>query len=188
MMASNSTGAINNGHRTQPTLTPASRTITGREIRSLRSGQLSGFPASDGCQGGGRLGAYSCGLHRPTSTVCDNYSTHKSPTILKWLESHRPFHVYFTPRYSSWINQVEHFFAYGTADLLQVQTTAASRRANPTSATGSRAGTRTRSHSSGPNTQNRSSNPSNDFYNALPAEDSSSVLIPPRTQERPALT
>ena len=47
----------------------ASRTITGREIRSLRSGQLSGFAAPDGCPGGGHLRACSCGLHRPTSTV-----------------------------------------------------------------------------------------------------------------------
>jgi transposase/transcriptional regulator with XRE-family HTH domain len=51
--------------------------------------------------------------------VCDNYSTHKSPTILKWLEVHPRFHMHFTPTYSSWINQVERFFAYVTADLLQ---------------------------------------------------------------------
>ena len=51
--------------------------------------------------------------------VCDNYSTHKSPTIVKWLESHPRFHLHFTPTYSSWINQVEGFFAYVTADLLQ---------------------------------------------------------------------
>ena len=51
--------------------------------------------------------------------VCDNYSTHKSPTIKKWLESHPRFHMHFTPTYSSWINQVERFFAYVTADLLQ---------------------------------------------------------------------
>ena len=30
---------------------------------------MSRFAASDGCPGGGRLRAYSCGLHRPTSTV-----------------------------------------------------------------------------------------------------------------------
>ena len=47
--------------------------------------------------------------------VCDNYSTHKSPTILKWLEAHPRF----TPKYSSWTSQVERFFAYVTADLLQ---------------------------------------------------------------------
>ena len=51
--------------------------------------------------------------------VCDNYSTHKAPSILKWLEAHPRFHMHFTPTYSSWINQVERFFAYVTADLLQ---------------------------------------------------------------------
>jgi transposase len=51
--------------------------------------------------------------------VCDNYSTHKSPTVNKWLEAHPRFHMHFTPTYSSWINQVERFFAYVTADLLQ---------------------------------------------------------------------
>ena len=51
--------------------------------------------------------------------VCDNYGTHKSPTIVKWLDSHPRFHMHFTPTYSSWINQVERFFAYVTADLLR---------------------------------------------------------------------
>jgi transposase/transcriptional regulator with XRE-family HTH domain len=51
--------------------------------------------------------------------VCDNYATHKSPTIVKWLDAHPRFHLHFTPTYSSWINQVERFFAYVTADLLQ---------------------------------------------------------------------
>ena len=51
--------------------------------------------------------------------VCDNYSTHKSPSIVKWLEAHPRFHMHFTPTYSSWINQVERFFAYVTTDLLQ---------------------------------------------------------------------
>ena len=50
--------------------------------------------------------------------VCYNYSTHKSPSIVKWLETHPRFHLHFTPTYSSWINQVERFFAYVTADLL----------------------------------------------------------------------
>ncbi|MFH5823114.1 IS630 family transposase [Georgenia sp. AZ-5] len=51
--------------------------------------------------------------------VCDNYGTHKHPTVTKWLEAHPRFHMHFTPTYSSWINQVERFFAYVTADLLQ---------------------------------------------------------------------
>jgi len=51
--------------------------------------------------------------------IADNYATHKSPTITRWLETHPRFHMHYTPTYSSWINQVERFFAYVTADLLQ---------------------------------------------------------------------
>src|SRR5215208_2368325 len=51
--------------------------------------------------------------------VCDNYGTHKSPTITRWLAAHPRLHMHFTPTYSSWINQVERFFAYVTSDLLQ---------------------------------------------------------------------
>jgi transposase len=51
--------------------------------------------------------------------VCDNYGTHKSPAIKKWLLAHPRFHVHYTPTYSSWINQVERWFAYLTDDLLR---------------------------------------------------------------------
>src|SRR5680860_159897 len=51
--------------------------------------------------------------------VADNYATHKSPTVTRWLEAHPRFHMHFTPPYSSWIHQVERLFAYVTADLLQ---------------------------------------------------------------------
>lgn len=51
--------------------------------------------------------------------VCDNYGTHKAPTVKAWLHRHPRFHMHYTPTYSSWINQVERFFAYITADLLQ---------------------------------------------------------------------
>jgi transposase len=51
--------------------------------------------------------------------VCDNYGTHKSPAIKKWLAAHPRFQVHYTPTYSSWINQVERWFAYLTDDLLR---------------------------------------------------------------------
>ena len=51
--------------------------------------------------------------------VCDNYATHKSPTITRWLEAHPRFTMHFTPTYSSWLNQVERLFAEVTRDLLQ---------------------------------------------------------------------
>ena len=51
--------------------------------------------------------------------VCDNYGTHKSPAIKKWLTAHPRFHLHHTPTYSSWLNQVERWFAYLTEDLLR---------------------------------------------------------------------
>jgi transposase/transcriptional regulator with XRE-family HTH domain len=51
--------------------------------------------------------------------VCDNYGTHKSPAIKKWLAAHPRFHMHHTPTYSSWLNQVERWFAYLTEDLLR---------------------------------------------------------------------
>jgi transposase len=57
--------------------------------------------------------------HLDVHLICDNYGTHKHPTVTNWLAKHPRFHMHFTPTYSSWINQVERFFAYVTADLLQ---------------------------------------------------------------------
>jgi transposase len=57
--------------------------------------------------------------HLDVHLIADNYGTHKSPAIKKWLASHPRFHMHHTPTYSSWINQVERWFAYLTQDLLQ---------------------------------------------------------------------
>jgi transposase len=43
--------------------------------------------------------------------VLDNYATHKTPAIKKWLLAHPRFHVHFTPTGSSWLNLVERWFA-----------------------------------------------------------------------------
>ena len=51
--------------------------------------------------------------------ICDNYSTHKSPTITKWLAAHPRFHMHFTPTYSSWLNQVERWFGLLTEQKLR---------------------------------------------------------------------
>ncbi len=57
--------------------------------------------------------------HLDVHLVCDNYGTHKSPAIIAWLAAHPRFHIHYTPTYSSWINQVERWFAYLTLQLLQ---------------------------------------------------------------------
>jgi len=43
--------------------------------------------------------------------VMDNYATHKTPLIRKWLAKRPRWHVHLTPTSSSWLNQVERFFA-----------------------------------------------------------------------------
>ena len=36
--------------------------------------------------------------------ICDNYSTHKHPTVMAWLEKHPRFHLHFTPTSASRLN------------------------------------------------------------------------------------
>ena len=43
--------------------------------------------------------------------VLDNYATHKTPAVQKWLLHHPRFHLHFTPTGSSWLNLVERWFA-----------------------------------------------------------------------------
>ncbi len=51
--------------------------------------------------------------------VCDNLATHKTPAINDWLAKHPRFTVHFTPTGSSWINQVQRWFAFLTDQLLR---------------------------------------------------------------------
>jgi transposase/transposase-like protein len=43
--------------------------------------------------------------------VLDNYATHKTPAIQRWLLKHPRFHLHFTPTGASWLNLVERWFA-----------------------------------------------------------------------------
>jgi transposase len=43
--------------------------------------------------------------------ILDNYGTHKTPSIRRWLARHPRFHVHFTPTSGSWLNLVERWFA-----------------------------------------------------------------------------
>jgi transposase len=49
--------------------------------------------------------------------VLDNYATHKTPAVERWLAKHPEYHLHFTPTSASWLNQVERVFA----DLTQKQ-------------------------------------------------------------------
>lgn len=43
--------------------------------------------------------------------IVDNYVTHKHAKVKAWLLRHPRVHMHFTPTYSSWLNQVERWFA-----------------------------------------------------------------------------
>lgn len=43
--------------------------------------------------------------------VLDNYATHKTPKVAAWFKKHPRYHLHFTPTSSSWLNQVERWFA-----------------------------------------------------------------------------
>jgi len=43
--------------------------------------------------------------------IVDNYATHKHAKVRTWLARRPRYHVHYTPTYSSWLNQIERWFA-----------------------------------------------------------------------------
>ncbi len=50
--------------------------------------------------------------------IADNLSAHKSPPVRDFLAAHPKVHLHFTPTYSSWLNQVELWFAKIERDVI----------------------------------------------------------------------
>jgi len=55
---------------------------------------------------------------RQIPVIADNLSTHKTQAVRTVLIEHPNVHLHFTPTYSSWLNQVELWFAKIERDLL----------------------------------------------------------------------
>jgi transposase len=55
---------------------------------------------------------------REIHVIVDNLSAHKTMKVQAFLEAHPRVHLHFTPTYSSWLNQVELWFAKIERDLL----------------------------------------------------------------------
>src|ERR1700730_9970766 len=49
--------------------------------------------------------------HLDLHLVIDNYATHKTEKVKRWLARHKRFKLHFTPTSSSWLNLVERLFA-----------------------------------------------------------------------------
>lgn len=57
--------------------------------------------------------------HLDVHLVLDNASTHKTPTIQRWLKAHPRFVLHFIPTSSSWLNLVERWFGELTTKKLK---------------------------------------------------------------------
>jgi transposase len=57
--------------------------------------------------------------HLDVHLIVDNYGTHKHAKVKAWLVRHARFHLHFTPTYSSWLNQVERWFALITNQAIR---------------------------------------------------------------------
>ena len=51
--------------------------------------------------------------------VCDNYATHKHPTVTAWLARNPRITLHFTPTSGSWLNMVEIFFGIITRQAIR---------------------------------------------------------------------
>lgn len=50
--------------------------------------------------------------------IADNLSAHKTTRVTEFLQTHPQMHLHFTPTYSSWLNQVELWFAKIERDVI----------------------------------------------------------------------
>jgi len=55
---------------------------------------------------------------REIHVIADNLSAHKTARVDEFLEQNRNVHIHFTPTYSSWLNQVELWFAKVERDVI----------------------------------------------------------------------
>ena len=56
---------------------------------------------------------------RKLHIVCDNYATHKHPTVQAWLANKKRITLHFTPTSGSWLNLVEIFFGIITRQAIR---------------------------------------------------------------------
>lgn len=51
--------------------------------------------------------------------ILDNYATHNTEAVRKWLARNPRFHLHFTPTGASWLNQIERFFGLITEQRIR---------------------------------------------------------------------
>jgi transposase len=56
--------------------------------------------------------------HKQIHVICDNLSAHKTLKVKEFLTAHPTVSIHYTPTYSSWLNQVESWFAKIQRDVI----------------------------------------------------------------------
>lgn len=59
-----------------------------------------------------------CRRNQEVHIILDNLSAHKTQAVRDFLDSHPQVRLHFTPTYSSWLNQVEIWFAKIERDVI----------------------------------------------------------------------
>lgn len=57
--------------------------------------------------------------HKQLHIIMDNFSAHKHSELKEWASHRRRLTIYYTPSYSSWINQVEIWFNIFSRDVIK---------------------------------------------------------------------
>ena len=55
----------------------------------------------------------------PIQVVVDNYATHKTAAVARWLRRRPHWQLHFIPTHASWLNQVERFFGLITTQTIR---------------------------------------------------------------------
>jgi transposase len=93
---------------------------------------------------------------RNLHVVCDNYATHKHPTVKAWLANNPRVRLHFTPTSGSWLNLVEIFFGIITRQAIRRGSFDSVKQLTGAIAHSSTPGTNTANRSSGPRQPTRS--------------------------------
>jgi transposase len=91
---------------TSPTVVAPSRD-RGAKPRITSPAPFSGTPAATASWQIDRETLPNLDLH----LIADNYSTHKTPAVQRWLKRHPRFKLHFIPTSCSWLNLVERLSA-----------------------------------------------------------------------------
>ena len=110
--------------------------------------------------------------------IADNYATHKTPAIKRWLARHPRFQLHFVPTGSSWLNLVERWFSELTTKKIKRGSHRSVPELERDIKNGSRPGTRTHAPTSGSRRRTRSWRPSPDIaYESLNRDTSPQIQL-----------